>query len=117
MLLQGVLVDQSVDYGSHLPQRACGLRFGLVDACGMSMVTLFLGWGATKLISWHFESPLVPFEDTFGFGQVVALFLLLLPLVAIPKSYTSSTSILRCLRSYEILTTWQPMDKIRRIHQ
>jgi hypothetical protein len=64
----------------------------LVDIFGslfgeMYWLSILLLWGASKLLVLRFVSPLSPFENNWGFGQVLPLFLLLAPFAAIPEIY------------------------------
>jgi hypothetical protein len=64
----------------------------LVDIFGslfgeMYWLSILLLWGASKLLILRFVSPLSKFENNWGFGQVLPLFLLLAPFAAIPEIY------------------------------
>lgn len=66
----------------------------LVDIFGslfseLYWLSLLLFWGASKLVVWRIVSPTSQYENNWGFGQVLPLFLLLAPFAAIPELYIS----------------------------
>lgn len=44
-------------------------------------------WGTTKIFAWRMNAPVRQYENDWGFGQLVPLLLLLLPMVAVPDLY------------------------------
>jgi hypothetical protein len=50
-------------------------------------LTFSLLWGFSKVFTWRMDAPIREYEDSWGFGQLVPLFLLLLPVVAVPELY------------------------------
>ena len=44
-------------------------------------------WGISKIFAWRMQSVVREYEDRWGFGQLLSLFLLFLPLLAVPGFY------------------------------
>lgn len=45
-------------------------------------------WGTPKIFVWRMGAPVRNYEDTWSFGQLLPLLLLLLPVVALPELYS-----------------------------
>ena len=45
-------------------------------------------WGTAKIFTQRSTAPVQPYEDTWGFGQILPLLLLTLPLIALPELYS-----------------------------
>jgi hypothetical protein len=51
-------------------------------------LTFSLLWGVMKIYVWRGKAPFHDYEDTWGFGQLLPLLLLLLPVVSLPEIYS-----------------------------
>lgn len=65
--------------------------FDLVESLLSELIWLLLSllWGTSRIFAWRQEAPFRTEEDTWGFGQLLPLFLLFLPIVSLQELYSS----------------------------